>query len=480
MDPQVARQLDDARAKAASAVASGAVDAEKLGGLADLYHAYELLEAAEILYAEAERLEPTAFRPAYMRGLVAYRQGRFEPARDAFRRAYEHLPEVDETSAERLATAWRLGQALRATRQPALATTFLNEAATSELCPAALFELGQLALEEDRPADAELFFKRVLSLQDDAAQVYFPLGQALRLQDKQDEARLYLDLAAGRERSVGGRAVCRDPLDASIGMLSTGSAAWITRGQHARFAGDSAGALTAFRRAVELAPDDPVAHQALAKGLAESGDWAAAEAELARALELEPDSPFLANDLATAALRLGKTTAARRLVETLLERRPSFGPALLTASRVDKAEGRFESALERLTQAAELRGEPCRTVLEKVDLLARLSRLDAARDELRQCLQRPSLAPTEGLRLAVALGRLGEAPAAFRYLVDVTESEAPPGVKAQAYFGLGGLLLQAGRRREAIESLRRATELDPSLEAAQVALQQLSGSHQND
>lgn len=481
MDPQVARQLSDARRVATDAAADGNLDAETLGNLGDLFHAYELLDAAETVYAEAERLDPSSHRRAYMRGLVAFRQGRFETARDAFQRAYGYLPATTEAAApERIATAWRLGQALRETRDLESATQRLQEAAASDQCPAAIFELGRIALEDDRPADAEQLFKRVLNLQEDAAQAYFPLGQALRLQDKLEEARTYLDLASERERSVGGRALCRDPLDAAIGSLSTGPTAWITRGQHARFAGDLEGALTAFRRAVELAPDDPIAHQALAKGFAETGDWAAAEDELRRALELQPDSPSLATDLATASLHLGKTSDARRTVEEVLDRRPDFAPALLIASRVDKAEGRFEPALERLIRASELRGETCRSALEKVDLLARLGRLDDARSELRACLQQPSLASGEGLRLAVALGRLGEASTARAYLTRLTQEEEAPGLKAQAYFGLAGLDLQAGEPKGAIELLQRAVDADPTFRPAQAALQQLTARLQND
>lgn len=478
MDEQVARQLSDARRTVVEAQTAGALDAEGLGRLADLYHAYELLDAAETVYAESERLDPEAYRWPYARGLVAQRQGRFEVARDAYFRAYQRLP-GQEASPEGIAAAWRLGRVLRETRDLEQAERFLKDAARSPSCPAALFELGQVALAADRPADAEVFFKQTLSRQDDAAQVFFPLGQALRMQGKNTEAKTYLDLAAGREVSVGGRAFCADPVDSALGQLSTGTAAWITRGQHARFAGDLPGAITAFRQAVASDPEDAVAHQALAKGLAESGDWQAAEAHFRKAAELSPESPFLANDLTTALLRLGRLEEAREQSEDILRKHPDFVPALLSASRVDKAEGRFETALGFLNRAAELRDETCGLVLESADLNARLGRFGEAAEALERCAKLETLATERRIHAAMALGRLGFPARALEPLSLIIRTEENPKVKAQALLGLGGLVLQSGDRSGAVEILQDALDLDPDLKPARLALQRLQA-EQND
>ena len=482
MDPQVARQLSDARQKIADSAPSELTD-QRLGDLAKLYHAYDLLEAADQLYRQAEAKNPEASEWSYYRAMVAERQGRFDDAAKSYESAHRHLSEEPEYQALRTATAWRLGRALRSTPDADQASAWLEKAARegSNSCPASRFELGQIALEEDRPAEAVDHFRKVLEIQPDAEQAYFPLGRALRASGQSEESETYLALAANREVSVGGRAFCLDPLDAALGELSTGAAAWITRGQHARFAGDSKGAMTAFHEAVRLAPEDPIAHQALAKGAAEMGDWAQAVRHFRKAAELDPGSPSLTNDLAVSLLGSGEPAEALVLVEDLLNRFPFFVPALSTSARIKTTQGDLQGALTLLDRALEI-SDQSSLRSRRAQLLGALGRQDEAVHELTKLLDEGSSAnPSEHLRLAMTLGRLGGFDLSRHHFEQICRNPgAAPRIRAQAHLALAGLLLRDGHSDKAEDRLKEAIALDPSLQPAQAALREIQARRQND
>lgn len=477
VDPQVRRQLSDIRrALVDDPPAPGAQAAERLGELAKLYHAYDLPTAADQTYALAEAAYPDDIRWTYYRAMLAQRRGDLDAALELFEGLSEdpRLAAVDERLP--MALDWRRGRILRLLNRTEAAERALKRAASRpRLCPAALFELGQAALNDDRPADAVTFFEQVLAIQSQAEQVYFPLGRALRSVGKTDEAERYLKLSAEREKSIGGRVLCSDPLDRALTDLTTGAAAWITRGQHARFAGDARGAVNAFRRAVEAAPDDPVAHQALGKGLVDLGETESAVSSYRRAVELDPDSPFLAHDLVLVMWRAGQAEPAQERLSQLLATHPDFAPARLTAARFARQLGKPARALELLDALLMLRPDQAEAKGERARVLLALGRRQEAVAQMARLLdEHPPGNAAERVRLAGALIPLGDPQSASRHLWAVAADEnAAPSARAEAWATLGALALGQGNARQAREHFTTALGLDPTSTTAARGLERL-------
>ena len=477
MDPAVGRQLADARLAVIEQLDQGLQgDAlgRKIGELGKLYHAYDRLPSAEKAYKLATAHDPDAKEWSYYSGMVAQRQGRYGEAVELFRSS------LGLTGDQATAVAWRLGRALRQAGQYDESETWLKRAAEDrDRCPAALFELGQLSLTQDRLDDAVSAFEQVLVIQPDAEQVFFPLGQALRRAGRNTEATTYLARSAEREKSVGGRAFCLDPLDARLAELTTGAAALVTRGQHARFAGDLDAALKEFERAVELAPDDPVAHQALAKGLVEKGDLDGALQHFRRAVELNPDSPTLSNDLAIVLLRTQRIGEAKAVLEKNLTRHPDLLASWLTMAQAQHASGELDDALRSLDKALALdQGNAQARGLRAKTLMVLGRRTEAAQEMARLMDEHPPEDPAERFRIAGALAQLGSLDQAYRHLIAVADdSKAPDRLKALAHLNIAGIELGNGNHEEARRHLQSALALDPDLKAAEQALARLEPSN---
>lgn len=483
MDPAVRLQLSDAREVALGHLEAGAKGPNlgaELGDLAMLYHAYDLLPAAEQAYGLARRLEPQSVQWSYYAGAVAQRLGRLDEAIELFENAWRlagSASDSDRSEEIRTSIAWRLGRVLRQANQGDPAKAWLERAEpNAQQCPAALFELGQLALSEDRPEEAVRFLERALEIQSDALQVLFPLGQALRRAGRTDEAQVYLRRSAEREQSIGGRARCVDPLDARLGERTTGAAALITRGQHARFAGDLDAAIEEFKRAVELAPDDPIAHQALARGWAEKGDLAAAVEHFRRASQLDPESPTLANDLAILLAQSGRASEAADVLHGVLARHPTFFPSWLALANTQLVQGASAEALRSIDQALSLEPGHPKARGRRAQILMALGRREEAATEMALLLkEHPPEDPNERIRMAGALVQLGDTQTAASLLAAMVDDVSIPAPsRARAHLGLAGLDLQRGNVDGARSRLSSALELDPSLQPAREMMRRLS------
>ncbi len=482
MDPSVRLQLSNAREVALQHLGSGLRGSElgaKIGSLAMLYHAYDLLPAAQQSYDLARRLDPLSAEWSYYAGSVAQRLGRLPEAIELFELAWKRIdaaPASEQTDHIHTATAWRLGRVLRQANQGDKARSWLERAASDDRrCPAAYFELGQLALTEDRPSEAVEHFERTLHIQSDALQVLFPLGQALKRAGREKEAQVYLQRSAEREKSIGGRARCIDPLDARLGELTTGAAAFITRGQHARFAGDIDTAIAEFRRAVELAPQDPIAHQALGRGWAEKGDLPTAIRFYRRAAELDPSSPTLANDLAILLLQTGQAAEAVTTLRRVLAAHPDFSPSWLALANAQQSQGLLAEALASLDRVLALEPDHPQARGKRAQILVSLGRRNEAAAEMARLLdENPPTDPAERLRIAGALVQLGDSQRAAIHLSALVEDDSVSDpLKARALMSLAGLDLQRGDLDSAKGRLRLAMELDPEFQPAQEALRRL-------
>jgi len=150
------------------------------------------------------------------------------------------------------------------------------------LASLAEYNLGRLAAERGRLAEAEDHFRRALDADPSAFMAALDLGS----------------LAAGR--------------------------------------GDIAAARVWFERAVATAPTFDEARASLGGALLASGDTGGAERELGQALALNPANPTALHNLAVLELKRGRVGRARELNRRLLELAPDHAPARRLQRKIER------------------------------------------------------------------------------------------------------------------------------------------------
>jgi len=125
---------------------------------------------------------------------------------------------------------------------------------------------------------------------------------------------------------------------------------WKAGGEASR-KGDTDGAAAAFRRCVELLPDFPEAHAALAVALLKKNDWTGAEPAFRRAIELDPDDFTTNFNFGVMALRYDKLALAVTHLEKASAIDPTSEPALTNLGVALISRNDAKRAAEVLTKA---------------------------------------------------------------------------------------------------------------------------------
>jgi len=191
--------------------------------------------------------------------------------------------------------------------------------------------------------------------------------------------------------------------------------------------GDHKGAERAYRRGLEIAPDDAELRNALGWTLFQDGRSAEAVAEYKRALAVDPNHAKSHNNLALALVELGQ---------------------------LEEAAGHFEKSLE-IEPRAEIYSDLGFT-------MARLGKSEEARANYQKALALDPNCASAHFNLAVAFvqaGKFGEAESHYRQALAGKPT-------AETHNGLGYVLAQQGRADEALAEFRKAIEVNPNLTPA--------------
>lgn len=185
--------------------------------------------------------------------------------------------------------------------------------------------------------------------------------------------------------------------------------------------GDHKGAERAYRRGLEIAPDDAELRNALGWTLFQDGRPAEAVAEYKRALAANPNHVKSHNNLALALVELGQ---------------------------LDEAAGHFKTSLEF---------EPKAEIYSDLGfIMAQLGKSEAARADYQKALELDPNCASAHFNLAVTFvqaGKFGEAESHYR--------QALPGrPTAETHNGLGYVLARQGRTDEAVAEFRKAIDVD--------------------
>ncbi len=191
--------------------------------------------------------------------------------------------------------------------------------------------------------------------------------------------------------------------------------------------GDHKGAERAYRRGLEIAPDDAELRNALGWTLFQQGRSEEAIAEYERALKSDPRLVKSHNNLALALVELG---------------------------RLEEAAGHYKTSLEL---------EPKAEIYSDLGfVMARMGYRDEARADYQKALEIDPNSASAHFNLAVTFvqaGAFGEAEAHYRQALAGRPT-------AETHNGLGYVLAREGRTDEAIAEFRKAIDVDPKFTPA--------------
>lgn len=156
--------------------------------------------------------------------------------------------------------------------------------------------------------------------------------------------------AFDRARAAAAAARTIDPRSPVADRVDAVAAYWWDR--------DPARAGALFRRAIDNAPNDPLAHLWYANILADNGEDAAAQREFDAARMLAPGAPWLLSDYGWGLWAAGRTGQARALLTTLADQHPTLASVHDALSVVALADGDLTGYARHLSARARARGEP--------------------------------------------------------------------------------------------------------------------------
>ncbi|MGB5425882.1 MAG: tetratricopeptide repeat protein [Gammaproteobacteria bacterium] len=282
LDTQSRNSIQMARQRLNETLQAQPVQPDKLaaayGELGGLYQVNLVFPAAEDCYQNAAQLAADEFRWAYYLAYLAERDGRTRLALQRYEHAGTLRPDYK-------ALTVHLGNVLLdLNEQERAQAAFEQVVDTPGLEAAALYGLGQIALlkrDYDSAVDA---FTRALTYDPAASRIRYPLAQALRAMQRNEEAKVQLALLGNQPPSF------RDPQIESLEALKIGSRIHFLQAMKATRRQDYAAASEAFAQGLALEPDNALARISYARTLYLVDDKAAARQALETALVTQPDN----------------------------------------------------------------------------------------------------------------------------------------------------------------------------------------------
>lgn len=208
------------------------------------------------------------------------------------------------------------------------------------------------------------------------------------------EVLYFAKLAEGRARELDSRETDAEALYREAIRLEPSRAdAHVRLGTMLRRGGKDG--LGSLRRAVELAPDDPVAQYELGQALVgASGTRKAAVVALEKAVAERPSYVEALRSLTEAYLLEARLEDAKKTAASVLRLAPTDVLAHVVSGRVALAEGRADEALERGNEALGLMANDASAKLLVADAYAKKGEIDLALEAYQQASGLNPLDPT--------------------------------------------------------------------------------------
>lgn len=364
MTPAVRDQIRERYAALTAAIerpnASGALS-EAYGAMGNVLAAARYVDAPEPFYRNAQALAPSDRRWPYYLGHLYTTRGAHEEAAAAFEQALALEPND-------VPTLISLGEVHLEQGRPAAAEPlFIQALALRPDSVWARVGLGRAAVMRQDYLPAVEHLEEALAVDPGAADIHYPLGMAYRGLGDLEQAEAHL-----RQRDSG-QVRRPDPLMQAMR--------------------DSLRSPSAYERE---------GIQALA-----GGDWEAAAAAFRRGIELAPENPSLRHRLGTALFMLGNAREGRTQFEAALRVAPDYAQAHYSLGLLLEGDGRFEEALHRFSTAVRHEPSYVEARVRLARLLRRMGRPNEALAEYAQVVAADPQGPEAPFGYAMTLVLLG-------------------------------------------------------------------------
>jgi tetratricopeptide (TPR) repeat protein len=334
------RQMVDAISGESSA--SPQKRAEAYGELGQLYHAYELNEAAEACYRNALVLDPAHLEWTYSLGYLLQSIGKFSEGL----KFYQQMKIDPQNPQMAYLVDIRIGECYRKLNQPDQAKSAFEAAyQLNPEGPAVLARLGEIALDEKRFDLAIKYFTSALEKQPDANRLHYSLGMAYRGKGDIEQARLHLS----QYGKVGVQPP--DPVKTHLEKLVTGFWTHILAGKLAFSARRYKEAAQAFEKAIKANPENAGARVNLAAALGQLKKYKQAITQLQEAIRLDPENVTAHFNLGSLLVNSGDYKEAIKHFQFVVKKNPKDSQAQLALANGFIKEQQFEKAIEHYRAA---------------------------------------------------------------------------------------------------------------------------------
>ena len=228
-----------------------------------------------------------------------------------------------------------------------------------------------------------------------------------------------------------------------------------------------------FAAALQQAPADGYLYEGLANFLEAVGDPQAAAEAYRKLLELRPENFYASLQLGRLLGELGKPAEGQPLLEQVCHLRPSLPEGWSELGEVQAAQSKLEPALQSFKQAMRLRPTDATYISSAGQMLARLNQPVEAIKYFRRALElNPDSWPIhfELAGALVAANLADESVQEYRQVLKINPQHVT------SHINLGVVLVRFNRLDEAIACFENALKLDP---ANQVAREYLNSVRQH-
>jgi tetratricopeptide (TPR) repeat protein len=394
----VSRAFDDAKAHPG--------DAEIVGRLGRVLHAWDQYESADAAYARAASLAPNAFEWPYLDAVVLQRLARHGEAAARLKQALKISPDY-KPAIVKLADALFDGGDLTESRR--LYEALAKDPATE---PLGQFGLGRIAAIEKRHDQAIERLQQAVARFPEWGSAYYALALSYRALGRREEAERALEQHA----EYGARwPTLEDPILAKISGIRDDPRALLVRGIRQAELGDLPAAITTHEAALAGDPSLLQAHMNLISLYGRAGRYAEGEQQYSEAVKLGGDTADMHYDFGVLLSLQQKWEQAGAAYEKAIAANPSHARARNNLGESFERRRMVERALDAYRSAVEVRPD------------FRLARFNVG-------------------RMLLALGQPSEAVKELEKIAEPRDQEAP-----RYLFGLSVAYLRAGRKEDAIK-----------------------------
>lgn len=305
-------------------------------------------------FAAIVKQSPSFAEAHFNLGLVREEQGKYDEAIVSFRKALALKPHLHGANLFLGITEFRLNHLEKAH------TAVAKETAGYPKDASAWMWLGVVCLAQDKPEDASEALDKAAKLKPDDGDILYHRGRAHLLVSKNSYARMFqVDPGSWRVHRV----LAQANAEADRHME----------------------AITEYEAAIKLAPTQPGLHEEIGSEYRNANKIPEAEQAFRRELEIDPNNVLAKYKLGAIALEQGDGATGKELIEAALREKPGLIHADYNLGRAQMLLGEDAAAAEHLQRAATADTDP--EVVEQAwyqlgTVYRRLHRMDEARNAM--------------------------------------------------------------------------------------------------